>query len=156
MTQQALVRWLLCPFGAGDVNPPLTLKMRHWAMWIIQLSGSGGKEGDKHSCIFGQVTLALSKCDLICRCCFTPVASFHYFLPFDIDIMFLCWVLWEKQQMWVGSKFTHGKFCWLDYFYGHFHRFKQTKKKSFFYVFKGVAGGCMCWRAFYHHYTWCV
>lgn len=29
--------------------------------------------------------------------------------------------------MWEGSKFTHGKFCWMGYFYCHFHRFKQTK-----------------------------
>lgn len=37
MTQQGLVRWLLCPVGAGDVKQPPTMKMDHWAMWIIQL-----------------------------------------------------------------------------------------------------------------------
>lgn len=48
MTQQASVRWLLCPSGAGDVKPPPTMKEKHWAMWIIQISISGGRKGGYH------------------------------------------------------------------------------------------------------------
>lgn len=48
MTQQVLVRWLVCPVGAGDIKPPPTVKIEHWAMWIIQLSGSGGRKDGYH------------------------------------------------------------------------------------------------------------
>lgn len=44
MTQQALVRWLLCCVAAADVNPPPTVKIEHWAMWIIQQSTSGERQ----------------------------------------------------------------------------------------------------------------
>lgn len=44
MTQQALVRWMLCCVEAADVNPPPTVKIENWAMWIIQQSTSGERQ----------------------------------------------------------------------------------------------------------------
>lgn len=50
VTQQALLRWLLCPLGAGEWWRKSTSYNKNEAlpMWIIQLSRSGGSNGGSH------------------------------------------------------------------------------------------------------------
>lgn len=83
VTEHVLLRWRLCPGEAADVKPPPVLKMEHWAMWIIQLLGSGGRRGSYRLSMLPDLCQPPSSVGVISilkfsRCRFTPAPQCMY------------------------------------------------------------------------------